>query len=160
MGQAPSSLRVEGGSGGYANPCRGYGYERGSAGPYPYPRDTRHVTRAVPLFTLIGLLTSLYDIFLCGCPSSKIRLISSDNNQILNCCVRGSKCLAQVREIKTHLVPRQVNPEGSILVHRAPCVCCSRLALCPLCTPGVSVHPISMARLTELGQLTFGVCHP
>ena len=50
-------LRVEGGSGGYANPCRGYGYECGSARPYPYPypRDTRHVTRVgypYPWYTL------------------------------------------------------------------------------------------------------------
>ena len=44
-----SSLsRVEGGSGGYANPCHGYGYKCRSARPYLYlyPRDTRHVTRA------------------------------------------------------------------------------------------------------------------
>ena len=34
---ASSLSRVEGGSGGYANPCRGYGYERGSARPYLYP---------------------------------------------------------------------------------------------------------------------------
>ena len=63
MSEAPSSLRRrcrvwrEGRSGGYANPCRGYGYanpcrgygyEHGSARtyPYPYPRDTHHVTRA------------------------------------------------------------------------------------------------------------------
>ena len=64
MSKAPSSLRRrcrvwrEGRSGGYANPCRGYGYERGSARtyPYPYPRDTRHVTRAgypYPWYSLV-----------------------------------------------------------------------------------------------------------
>ena len=51
----------EGGRGGYENPCRGYGYERGSARPYlyPYPRDTRHMTRAgypYPWYTLVPAL--------------------------------------------------------------------------------------------------------
>ena len=52
MGEAPSTLhrrcRVwrEGRSGRYANPCHGYRYEHRSARtyPYPYPRDTCHVT--------------------------------------------------------------------------------------------------------------------
>ena len=39
----------EAGSGGYANPCCGYGYERGLAGPYPYP---------YPWYTLLARLES------------------------------------------------------------------------------------------------------
>ena len=47
----------EGGRGGYENPCCGYRYECGSARLYPYPylRDTHHMTRAgypYPWYTL------------------------------------------------------------------------------------------------------------
>ena len=47
----------EGGRGRYENPCRGYRYECGSARPYPYPylRDTHHMTHAgypYPWYTL------------------------------------------------------------------------------------------------------------
>ena len=113
MGKAPSLLHCcchvwrEGRSGGYANPCCGYGYERRSARTYPYlyPCDTRHVTCAgypYPWYSLLTKSCIYQEVHKCKYEESGLMLFLIDSI-CLGKVVTITRCLKTKIPIEHHL---------------------------------------------------------